>query len=164
MPSSPSVGPESNPISPYPLSSPPLFLFPFLLFLSDDEDSAGRDSVSSTVPTFDVTGVQTAEGEGEGACPHVCPVVLLCGVTAGGLGGRVSWNYPLTPRPAVEVSPQLSVGLYSLMSSLLSSFISGASLTPALYIPKAVWHQTGRKVQGLRHQKWPAWTPSMSSC
>ena len=54
---------------------------------------------------------------------------------------------PADPRPPPMLSSVLSVGVYQLLSTLLASLMGGCALSSAVYVPRAVWWQHGRKVQ-----------------
>jgi len=51
------------------------------------------------------------------------------------------------PRPPPVLSSAVGVGVYQLLSTLLASLMGGCAISGAVYIPRAVWWQLGRKVQ-----------------
>ena len=56
---------------------------------------------------------------------------------------------PADPRPPPTVSAAVGVGVYQLLSTLLTSLMSGCAVSGVMYVPRAVWWQQGRKVQAF---------------
>lgn len=82
---------------------------------------------------------------------QVSDFVCAEGTALGPVSGKIEFTEIKVDDLAPYVRPNLSlrIGVYQLMEALLTSMVTGASVTASLFVPKTAWQQSGLKFQGF---------------